>query len=71
MSSDGVPLEEAMRRQRVTIGELRQAVRGAGDGDLADVGAIVLESDDSLSDVAAQNMGNATALEDVEMTDAA
>lgn len=60
-----------MRRQRVTIGELRQAARGAGNGDLADVGAVVLESDGSLSVVAAQNMGDATALEDVEMNNPA
>lgn len=67
---DGAPLQKAMRRQRVTIGELRQAARGAGNGDLAGVGAIILESDGSLSVVAAQNMGDATALEDVEMNNA-
>lgn len=68
---DGEPLEGAMRRQRVTIGELRQAVRGSGSGDLADIGAIVLESDGSLSVISAPSMGRASALEDVESNGAA
>lgn len=63
---DGEPLEEVMRRQRVTIGELRQVVRAAGNGDLADIGAIVLESDGSLSVIPVQKMGGASALEGVD-----
>jgi len=42
-------LHGAMRRQRVTADELRQAARGRGHADLAEVAAIVLETDGSLS----------------------
>jgi uncharacterized membrane protein YcaP (DUF421 family) len=42
-------LHGAMRRERVTEGELRQAARGHGHADLGEVGAIVLETDGSLS----------------------
>ena len=38
--------------------------------DLADVGAIVLESDGSLSVIPAQKMGGGSALEGVDMNDA-
>ncbi|OYW53430.1 MAG: hypothetical protein B7X99_13485 [Rhizobiales bacterium 17-65-6] len=40
---------EAMRRQRVTPDEARSAVRAAGGNDLADVQAVILESDGTLS----------------------
>jgi uncharacterized membrane protein YcaP (DUF421 family) len=40
---------EAMRRQRVTPDEARSAVRAAGGNDLADVKAVILESDGTLS----------------------
>ncbi|WP_324651828.1 DUF421 domain-containing protein [Georgenia sp. H159] len=62
---DGQPLERAMREQRVTLGELRQAVRATGNGDLADIGAVVLESDGSLSVIPAQKLGSRTALDGV------
>ena len=42
-------LTAAMRRERVTPDELRQAVRGQGYAELAQVTAIVLETDGSLS----------------------
>lgn len=42
-------LRGAMRRERVTGEELRQAARGQGYGDLSDVAAIVLETDGTLS----------------------
>ena len=45
---DGV-LESAMRRERITGDELRQAARGQGYADLSEVSAIVLETDGSLS----------------------
>ena len=63
---DGAPIEAALRQQRVTIAELRQAVRATGNGDLADVGAVVLESDGTLSVIAAEKMGAGSALEGVE-----
>lgn len=63
---DGAPIEAALRQQRVTIAELRQAVRATGNGDLADVGAVVLESDGTLSVIAAEKIGAGSALEGVE-----
>ncbi|WP_152190247.1 DUF421 domain-containing protein [Georgenia satyanarayanai] len=63
---DGHPLEQALREERVTMGELRQAVRASGSGDLADIGAVVLESDGSLSVIPAGKMGAGTALDGVE-----
>lgn len=63
---DGAPIEAALRQQRVTIAELRQAVRATGNGDLADVGAVVLESDGTLSVIAAEKLGAGSALEGVE-----
>ena len=42
-------LHGAMRRERVTSDELRQAARGQGHADLSEVSAIVLETDGTLS----------------------
>src|SRR5690606_22602783 len=45
----GKPLDENLRRARVTKDEVRAAVRTAGIADLADVQAVVMETDRSLS----------------------
>ena len=42
-------LHAAMRKERVTADELRQAARGQGQPDLAGVAAIVVETDGTLS----------------------
>lgn len=42
-------LRAAMRRERVTADELRQAARGQGRSDLSEVAAIVVETDGTLS----------------------
>lgn len=42
-------LEDAMRRQRITADELRQAARGQGHPELSRVEAIVIETDGTLS----------------------
>lgn len=42
-------LSQSLRKARVTEDEVRAAVRGAGTGDLASVGAVVLETDGSFS----------------------
>ncbi len=60
---DGRLLDEALRRQRLSPDEVRSAVRGAGHGDLAEVAAVVLESDGSLSVVTRSQVGNGSALE--------
>jgi uncharacterized membrane protein YcaP (DUF421 family) len=62
---DGQPLPEALRRQRVTVDELRQAVRASGTGGLSAVAAVVLESDGTLSVVPRQQAGDLSALEGV------
>ncbi|RPF28337.1 DUF421 domain-containing protein [Georgenia muralis] len=58
---DGEPLP-AVREQRLTVEELRQAVRSTGLGSMADVAAIVLESDGTLSVIPADKLGDASAL---------
>ena len=62
---DGRVLPEALRRQRMTESELRQAVRGSGIGDLSSVAAAVLETDGSVSVISAAQAGNRSALEGV------
>lgn len=54
--------EDALRRHRVSLSELRQAVRSSGSGDLSRTGAVVLESDGTLSVVPASSLGDASAL---------
>ena len=57
--------EDALREQRTTLSEVRQAVRAGGNGDLADIAAVVLESDGTLSVVPASAFGGGSALTDV------
>lgn len=49
---DGVIRHEALRDERVTPGELYSAIRAQGIARLADVAAVVLETDGSLSVIA-------------------
>ncbi|WP_104526101.1 DUF421 domain-containing protein [Blastococcus atacamensis] len=63
---DGEPVAAALRDQRVSVDEIRQAVRATGCGDLSRVAAVVLESDGSLSVVPADRLGDGTALEGVQ-----
>lgn len=58
----GVFLAGALRRERVTEGEVRAAVRGCGIASLEGVRAVVLETDGSFSVVAATGSGDASAL---------
>ncbi|MEV6961680.1 YetF domain-containing protein [Streptomyces sp. NPDC051207] len=62
----GRMLCEAMRRQRVTPDEVRQAVRAQGIGDMEDVQAVVLETDGSFSVITRSQYGSGTALDNVE-----
>lgn len=62
---DGVLLPDAMKRHRVAVAEVRQAVRKAGMGDLSQVGAVVLETDGTLSVIPKDARGDAWALQDV------
>ncbi|MCO8277684.1 DUF421 domain-containing protein [Actinoplanes sp. TRM 88003] len=60
--SGGVMLRDAMRAQRVTDSEIRQAVRSQGIGDLTDVAAVVLETDGRFSVISSAQAGNLSAL---------
>jgi len=60
---DGVVDDAAMRRQRVTRGELLQALRSSGVGGLDQVAAVVLETDGTLSVVPTPQRGDGSALE--------
>jgi uncharacterized membrane protein YcaP (DUF421 family) len=63
--NDGRPIPEALDRQRITMSELRQAVRATGFGDMSSVAAVVLETDGSMSVISTQQSGNRSALEGV------
>jgi uncharacterized membrane protein YcaP (DUF421 family) len=63
---DGELRTDAMRRQRVTVAEVYQAVRSQGVGDLGRVAAVVLETDGTFSVIDRQQAGSRTALQDVD-----
>ncbi len=58
----GEILHDALRRARLTRGELDQAVRSAGVGCLHELGAVVLETDGSLSVVPATAVADGSCL---------
>ncbi len=66
---DGRLLVGAMRDARITSEEVRQALRATGSGDLADVAAVVLETDGTLSVVPLSRLGDGSALADVPAVD--
>ncbi|GAA1849914.1 DUF421 domain-containing protein [Microbacterium koreense] len=53
----------AMRAHRVSRGDVLQAIRQGGHGDLADVGAVILESNGRISVIAAGAIGDGSSLE--------
>lgn len=59
--------QQALRRHRMTESELRQAARQAGKGDLGKIAAIVLETNGSLSVIADQDWGDASALAGLDL----
>jgi uncharacterized membrane protein YcaP (DUF421 family) len=67
---DGLLLHDALRRQRVTPGEVRQAVRATGVGGLELVAAVVLETDGTLSVIPVQKLGSGDALHDADRASA-
>ncbi|BBX18744.1 hypothetical protein CRI77_25925 [Mycolicibacterium duvalii] len=58
-------LADELRTQRVSAADVRQAVRSSGQGDLRAVGAVVLESDGSLSVISEDKLGDGSALDGV------
>ena len=63
----GELLETALRDERVTPEEVRSAVRGAGLADLAQVHAVILETDGTFSVVEDRPEAAATALEGLDL----
>ena len=59
---DGAMIPHALREVRMTTDEIRQAVRSSGAGDLSSIGAVVLESDGSLSVIPAGEFGDGSSL---------
>jgi uncharacterized membrane protein YcaP (DUF421 family) len=60
---DGAILHETLRDERVTTSEVYSAVRGQGVAKLADVAAVVLETDGSLSVIARPASGSVDTLD--------
>ena len=60
---DGEFLDRPMRRERVTRGEVEAAIRGSGIGSVADVAAVVLETNGDLSVIGRDRAGDRSALE--------
>lgn len=65
LARDGAVLADVLRRERLTEGEVRQAVRSSGAGSLQEVAAVVLETDGSLSVIGTDRLGTGDALRDV------
>jgi uncharacterized membrane protein YcaP (DUF421 family) len=63
----GAFIPDALKRERVTEDEVRAAVRAAGVAALADVEAVVLETDGSFSVVRPGRNSGASSLEGVQM----
>nr|WP_308205558.1 YetF domain-containing protein [Mycolicibacterium frederiksbergense] len=66
--SQGRFLDHALRGQRVSIDQIRQAIRSSGQGDVSQVAAVVLESDGSLSVIPGDKIGDWSALAGVAET---
>lgn len=62
---NGCMLDDAMRRVRITSDEIRTAVRQKGMGGLDQVAAVILETDGSLSVIAAEKLGSGSAMDGV------
>ncbi len=62
---DGALVDGALRSERLTAGEVRQAVRSSGAGALEQIAVVVLETDGSLSVIRSSSFGSGSALEGV------
>ena len=59
-------LEDGMSKARVGVGEVRQAARSGGFGDLSDIGAMVMETDGTLSVIGTDSLGDEGMLADLD-----
>jgi len=62
----GRPLHDALRRARVTEGELRAAIRSEGYASVDEIEAVVLETDSSFSVIRRESETGTSSLEGVE-----
>ena len=62
---NGEFLTSALHAERVTEADVKEAVRNEGFGDLADVAAVVLETDGSFSVISRDKAGSRSALREV------
>lgn len=58
----GCMIHGALRGQRVSEAQVRQAVRGSGCGALEDIALVLLETDGTLSVISAERVGSGTAI---------
>lgn len=65
LARDGIIDEGALGVHRVARADILQAIRSSGHGDLASVGAVILESNGTLSVIPRHSMGDESALSDV------
>ena len=63
---DGRLLRDAMRDERITEGEVMAAIRKKGHGKVADVAAVVLETDGDFSVLTGNSASDLSALEGVD-----
>ena len=61
----GNMLDDVLARERVTPGEVRQALRAEGVGAVEDAAAVVLETDGTFSVIQSSRLGSGTALQGV------
>jgi uncharacterized membrane protein YcaP (DUF421 family) len=66
---DGAFDDDALARERVSCEEVKAAVRASGAGDLAEIAAVVLETDGSLGVIATEKAGVGSALDGVVRLD--
>lgn len=64
--SNGRFLDAALRRERLTRGDVEAAIRKSGHGSVADIAAVVLETDGELSVIAQSAAKDRSALHKIE-----
>ncbi len=62
---NGQFLDPALRRERLTRGEVESAIRKSGHGSIEDIAAVMLETDGELSVIADSSVGSGSALRNV------
>lgn|SRR5690606_911850 len=63
---DGSFLEQAMREERLTHGDIEAAIRQKGRGGLTDIAAVVLETDGELSVIAKASEGDRSVIRSLD-----